>query len=462
MEEQKRTWKSSHSSGSRRTLQTNEHSSSNDINNRSKNNIPVLNSTSRRTPMNTNHKTGSSFPQNDGGLTDILENAFDNRPRSIVNRSNILAKVNEEKDKMDELSFAETLDNISLRSSTSSWNKNNDTNRRRLEPDRVMSFLDTIPTRKLWPYAWILGLGILLMLLLNNTRKFHVENPTTNSRSMEGTPTFVETASKSYYNYPTESEKTKHQEEETKVSPSDIAVAVVTFEGRQEETIRAIRDTWGSDFPKIEYVSGAAKEGLITVVVPKNSTFARSSWEEMNALKILYDKYPDSPWYMKADDDSYVNVKSTLKMLENYDSKDSHYIGKVLPWEKDNHNYCAGGVGYILSNAAMKKLYPRLLEPLQSCCSDVQVGRLLSEELSNLNPCASVKDFVYVAREFRAYMSSSVSGKLVFSPPPTFERSEGELAKKVLLEKVVGYHYVTADMQYALRMFYAFSKDNES
>jgi len=460
MEEQKRTWKSSHSSGFRQTLQNNEHSSSNNHNNRSKNNIPVLNSTGRRSSINNSNKTGFSFPQSDGGLTDILENAFDNRPRSIVNRSNILGKVNEEKDKMDELSFAETLDNISLRSSTSSWNKNNDMNRRRLEPERVSSFLDAIPTRKLWPYAWILVVGILLMLLLNNTRKFHVLNPTTN-RSMEGTPTFVETTSKSYYNYPTESAKTKDQAEETKVSPGDIAVAVVTFKGRQEETIRAIRDTWGSDFPKIEYVSGTAKEGIITVVVPENSTYARSSWEEMNALKVLHDKYPDSPWYMKADDDSYVNVKTILKILEGYDSNEIHYIGKVIPWEKDNHNYCAGGVGYILSNAAMKKLYPRLLEPLKSCCSDVQVGRLLSEELNNSAPCVAAKDFVYVAREFRAYMSS-VSGKLVFSPPPYLERSEGELAKKVLLEKVVGFHYVSADMQYALRIFYVFSKNNES
>jgi len=36
----------------------------------------------------------------------------------------------------------------------------------------------------------------------------------------------------------------------------------------------------------------------------------------MNALKALHDKYPDSSWYMKTDDDSYVNVKSILKMFK--------------------------------------------------------------------------------------------------------------------------------------------------
>jgi len=119
-------------------------------------------------------------------------------------------------------------------------------NRRRMEPERVSSFLDTIPTKKLWTYAWILGLGTLLMVLLNNTRKFlHVLNPAS-TRSMEGTSTIVETTSKSYYNYPTESAKTKDEAEETKVSPGDIAVAVVTFKGRQEDSIRAIRDTWGT------------------------------------------------------------------------------------------------------------------------------------------------------------------------------------------------------------------------
>ena len=138
MEEQKRTWKSSHSNEIRRSLQRDEYSSSNDTN---------TNYTGRRSSTNNNNR--SSFPQSDGGLTDILENAFDNRPRSIVNRGHILEKVNEEKNKTDELSFAETLDDILSRPSTSTRNRNNDMNRRRMEPERVSSFLDTIPTKKL-------------------------------------------------------------------------------------------------------------------------------------------------------------------------------------------------------------------------------------------------------------------------------------------------------------------------
>mmetsp|Transcript_2530 Transcript_2530/g.3843 ORF Transcript_2530/g.3843 Transcript_2530/m.3843 type:complete len:311 (-) Transcript_2530:828-1760(-) len=234
-------------------------------------------------------------------------------------------------------------------------------------------------------------------------------------------------------------------------SPSDIAVAVVTFKGRQEETVQAIRDTWGSDFPKVEYVSCTAKEGLITAVVPENSIYERTSWEEMNSLRILHEKYPDSPWYMKTDDDAYVNVKALVKSLKGYDTNQVHYLGQPMKFKKHKHNYCAGGVGYILSNAAMKKIYSRLLEPLKSCCSDVQVGRLLAEELNISTPCTGPEGFLYIAGTLKENIISSVSGKLLLW------RAEKEDTKKVLIEKVVGFHYVNAQMQYALRFFYIFS-----
>lgn len=233
-------------------------------------------------------------------------------------------------------------------------------------------------------------------------------------------------------------------------SPSDIAVAVVTFKGRQEDTVKAIQDTWGSDFPKIEYVSCTAKEGLITVVVPENANYVRTSWEEMHSLKILHEKYPDSPWYMKTDDDAYVNVKALVKSLKGYDSNQVHYLGQPLFFKTHKHNYCAGGVGYILSNAAMKKIYLRLLEPIKSRCSDIQVGRLLAEELNNSAPCRSVKGYLYIANTLKEWVSS-VSGELFLW------QQEKEDTKQVLLEKVVGFHYVNAQMQYALRFFYIFA-----
>lgn len=246
------------------------------------------------------------------------------------------------------------------------------------------------------------------------------------------------------------------------VSPNDIAVAVVTFKGRQEQTVPAIKDTWGSDFPIIEYVSATAQDGIITAAVHDNAAYARTSWEEMNALKILYENYPYSPWYMKVDDDAYVNVNVLLQALSGYDPRDEYYLGQPLTYNNnDNHGitqYCAGGVGYVISNSAMKKIYHRLLEPIESCCSDVQIGKLLTEELNTENPCKPMDGVIYLANHLSLHMvqQGGEQGNL------RIHSAESEDAKYVILNRVVGYHYVNADMQYALRLLYKFSATEKS
>jgi hypothetical protein len=226
---------------------------------------------------------------------------------------------------------------------------------------------------------------------------------------------------------------------------SDIAVAVVSNKDRQEATVRAIRDTWGSDFPVIEYVSSTESVGLITAVVSTNEAYACSSWEEMNALKYLHDHYPNTPWYMKTDDYAYVNAKALTKALESYDSNEDHYLGVSLTYNRSpdaDIEDCAAGVGYLISNSAMKKIYTRLLDPFNSCYSDVQVGRLLSEEMKNPTPCALMKDVVAFSHMFKYHVSRSETGTFTF---------DKEDANELFFDKVVGYDYVTAEMQYALR-----------
>jgi hypothetical protein len=240
------------------------------------------------------------------------------------------------------------------------------------------------------------------------------------------------------------------------VSPENIAVAVVTFQGRQERSIPAIKATWGRDFPIIEYVSATEEEGLITVHVPENTSYARSSWEEMNALKVLYEKYPQSPWYMKADDDAYVNVHVLTKALAAYDATKDYYLGQPITYtEKENNQvniqYCAGGVGYLISNSAMKKIYHRLLEPLSSCCSDVQIGKLLTEELPSTSPCTPLQGVMYIANHLSAYMllqDAASTGKLRFASVPSQDPIQ------VILKQIVGFHYVDPNAQYMLRLIY--------
>lgn len=168
-----------------------------------------------------------------------------------------------------------------------------------------------------------------------------------------------------------------------------IVATVVTFCGRQNVTIPRIRDGWGSWLQHIYYASATPQLGLINLHVPHSDRWARSSMEEMHALKSLVDLHPGAPWYMKSDDDAWVHVPRVVRMLARFDPDQPWYIGNQLRFAThkipgseqiiQQLSYCAGGTGYYLSRAAMALIYPHLLSPILSCCSDVQVGWLTHE-----------------------------------------------------------------------------------
>ena len=90
----------------------------------------------------------------------------------------------------------------------------------------------------------------------------------------------------------------------------------------------------------------------------------------------------------------------------------------------------------------MKQLYPRLLEPFRSCCSDVQVGELLAEVMDKTDPCSKVPGR-FVADHLAGWMQTGEKGQLLAFDEP---------AERVLAQQVIGVHYVTPDMMYLMRM----------
>jgi len=177
------------------------------------------------------------------------------------------------------------------------------------------------------------------------------------------------------------------------VQPIDnIIVAVVTSRYRQNETVPAIKKTWGPGFAHLDYYS-ATQGPLVTQVVPTDPRWARSSWEEMNALKKMYEMYPDAPWYYKCDDDAYVRPSALAEVASRYDPAKDWYIGNRMNYGDTGRSYCTGGCGYLVSNSLMKKLAPRLLDPIKSCCSDVQVGDLVSNVTDGSVICTHLDAF---------------------------------------------------------------------
>ena len=91
-------------------------------------------------------------------------------------------------------------------------------------------------------------------------------------------------------------------------------------------------------------------------------------------------------WYLRADDDVYVDVNGLEKLLDRIDSNRITYLGQPgMGWVEHRdklglagHNFCMGGPGVLFSNALLKKICPfidRCKVEVESLEEDVELGR---------------------------------------------------------------------------------------
>ena len=97
-----------------------------------------------------------------------------------------------------------------------------------------------------------------------------------------------------------------------------------------------------------------------------------------------------SSWFMRTDDDVFVNVEHLLTFLSGIDARRHHFIGQAgrgrgeeegklsLLW---NQNFCMGGTGMVLSRPTLKQFVPKIetcLSNLMTGHEDVEVGRCVT------------------------------------------------------------------------------------
>lgn len=237
-----------------------------------------------------------------------------------------------------------------------------------------------------------------------------------------------------------------------------IVVAITTTVSHHKTVVPAILNTWGRDFQHLHFYSERSDDALSIVQVDNDPTKVRASAEELAALRHLADTYPDAPWYYKADDDAYVHADRLRDLVAAYNSSQPWYIGERLEYKRSNdtlQNYCAGGVGYLISNALMKRLYPRLKDPIESCCSDVHVGTLVQSVLNKTDgdeichtPAAN--SYVFHAAGTVLHPKNAVAVD-INDVLPGFVYDSRTLST---LRTAVGFHYVSYLEQYVLRALY--------
>ena len=220
---------------------------------------------------------------------------------------------------------------------------------------------------------------------------------------------------------------------------SDVLIGVVTFGARQNRSVPAIMATWGRHFPHILYYSNTSHYPDSTYRITPMPLLADGGprdYGEMNTLYQLYLHDPHSPWYYKADDDTWINPHRLATLLGSLDPSVPYLIGARLHQHQWPHSYCHGGAGYAISQGLMRLMHPHLLEPLHVGVSDVQVGHIAAR-------------YNVSCLHYPSFLSHSMEVYLQADSP---HRMSGE-EELMRLSTAISFHHVNPEYQWLYEAF---------
>lgn len=174
---------------------------------------------------------------------------------------------------------------------------------------------------------------------------------------------------------------------------------ILTAVGREGRII-SIADTWARQCDKTLF----AISGNSTPVIPSTTpvTWVRTPYAEQYSYlwpkvhyvwrRMQYD-HPSYDWYVKADDDSYINVPLVRCMLAPRVARGLYAFGRLNRHDRYHKPWLSGGSGYIFSNAAMRRTGQALMSaPGNHACGLGLGGRQrlsLAEDL-RVSQCAGM------------------------------------------------------------------------
>ncbi len=128
------------------------------------------------------------------------------------------------------------------------------------------------------------------------------------------------------------------------------------FTPTMTQSWEAIRNTWGNRCSRLLYFSNLDIDDPILEVFKVN-VFDMTSWSatyeaimKIASLKLM----EEFEWFLKVEEDTFVIMENLAYFLSIYNSSDPHYFGHPYSWWGTSYN--AGGAGYVLSKAALRKV----------------------------------------------------------------------------------------------------------
>ena len=186
-----------------------------------------------------------------------------------------------------------------------------------------------------------------------------------------------------------------------KMDSSLVFVGVMTAKKYLDSRVRAVYETWaksihgkvvffsseGSVAPRVDdpndKVPLVALPGVDDSYPPQKKSFLM--------LKYMHDRYGDKyQWFMRADDDVYIKGDKLANFLHSLNSSKPLFLGQAGLGNKaefgqlslnKTENYCMGGTGMVISQAALALMVPHTsycLQNLYTTHEDVEIGRCIS------------------------------------------------------------------------------------
>ncbi|EDW27055.1 GL16444 [Drosophila persimilis] len=191
-----------------------------------------------------------------------------------------------------------------------------------------------------------------------------------------------------------------------------VFVGVMTAKSFLEGRARAVYDTWGKEVPgRIAFFSseGSYSEELPVVGLKNVDDRYPPQKKSFMMLYYMYEHYIDRfEWFIRADDDVYMEPNKLERFLRSIDSSKPQFIGQagkgnseefgLLSLEFDE-NFCMGGPGVILSSETLRRVAPHIptcLKNLYSTHEDVEVGRCV-QKFAGI-PCTWNYEMQYILR----------------------------------------------------------------
>eukprot|EP00056_Hartaetosiga_gracilis_P006611 m.98188 g.98188 ORF g.98188 m.98188 type:complete len:773 (+) comp12513_c0_seq1:188-2506(+) len=136
-----------------------------------------------------------------------------------------------------------------------------------------------------------------------------------------------------------------------------IACWVMTNPKNHKTKAVAINSTWGAECDLLLFMTTKHQAGLNTIVLSLGEEENRQflwrksvmSWSYMYTH--LLDEFD---WFVRADDDSFLNIDNMRSMLKEYNATEKHFLGRRLKIDRDD--FYSGGPGTIVSQGALKAL----------------------------------------------------------------------------------------------------------